>query len=497
MVHFRVDRFLVEGDNPFSAETTAALLTDYQGEYEGVDGLVAATDALEQALANAGYAFHRVVLPPQTLKDGTITLKIVTFTVGMVLVEGNEYFSDDNIRMSVPGLTPGSTPNTKDLGRQLDFANRHPAKNIAVTMRQSETPDAIDATIKVADQRPYKAFAVINNIGTKETKRSRLAVGGQHSNLFNRDHILTLSYTTSPENTSGVKQYGVSYQIPVYVWASRFTGFFSKSDVDTGRVENIFDISGAGQFFGVSMNRVLMKTDHYDHEWTASFQDRLFENDITIAGTNFNLGVDVRSRPATFRYNGEYRGEKFRGGFYAAYTHNLPGGSRNDDDIYAASRFGADASWDAWRAGGNFNYFLPKDWLARAFFDGQYSDEALIAGEQFGLGGMYSIRGFEERVVSGDSALHWTVEMWTPPLPNLAGLRALTFYDFGFRDMHDVQPGEVDSDTLSSAGFGFRWQWKQYLSLLLDYGHSIDRAQLSARTETGKVKWNAQLALQY
>ena len=40
--------------------------------------------------------------------------------------------------------------------------------------------------------------------------------GAQHANLFGNDSALALSFTTSPEETSRVKQYGASWRLPIY-----------------------------------------------------------------------------------------------------------------------------------------------------------------------------------------------------------------------------------------------------------------------------------------
>ena len=70
VVRFEVERFVVEGDNPLSEARTREVLAPFTGEHAGVDGLLAAADALERAIQEAGVPFQRVVLPPQPLHDG-------------------------------------------------------------------------------------------------------------------------------------------------------------------------------------------------------------------------------------------------------------------------------------------------------------------------------------------------------------------------------------------------------------------------------------------
>jgi hemolysin activation/secretion protein len=127
-VRFDVDRFEVIGDNPIG-ESANEILSPYIGEQYGLEGLSAARDALEQAVIEAGFAFHRVSLPPQNLFAGTVQFKISRFSIGKIEVEGNEYFDDENILHSVPQLQVGETPNTRLLSRSLKIANEHAYKS--------------------------------------------------------------------------------------------------------------------------------------------------------------------------------------------------------------------------------------------------------------------------------------------------------------------------------------------------------------------------------
>ena len=97
---------------------------------------------------------------------------------------------------------------------------------------------------------------------------------------------------------------------------------------------------------------------------------------------------------------------------------------------------------------------------------GQYAGQPLIAGEQFGLGGVDTVRGYEEREVLADNGLLFRGEVWTPAYTQ-AGFRALAFVDAGLQDVEDSLPGQADSDTPSSVGLGFRYAWRRTLKTAL------------------------------
>ena len=75
-MHISVKEFRIEGDNPLGNAAYDAV-KPFVGEYDDVVALSAATDALNSALANGGYRFHRATLPEQAADTGTIVIKMV------------------------------------------------------------------------------------------------------------------------------------------------------------------------------------------------------------------------------------------------------------------------------------------------------------------------------------------------------------------------------------------------------------------------------------
>jgi hypothetical protein len=57
----------------------------------------------------------------------------------------------------------------------------------------------------------------------------------QHANLFNRDQVGTLAYTTSPDSPSGVNLnvYSVGYRIPLYAYGDSVDFIYGKSSVNS------------------------------------------------------------------------------------------------------------------------------------------------------------------------------------------------------------------------------------------------------------------------
>lgn len=488
-VQFNVQRFEVSGENPLTDEQTQAALAPYTGELKGLDGLQEAAKALEQALLDAGYQFHRVRLPPQTIREGRVRLNVAAYRIGEVSVTGNQHHSEANILRGLSSIVVGGVPDTRDLGHQLELVNRNPSKDVKVRFRDRHTDDEISAEVRVKDKSPLEYITWFNNSGTQDSKDTRLGVGVRHSNLWDRDHEVSATYTTSPESVSDVQQYGLLYDIPLYSWRSVVSLLALYSDVDSGQVAGSFDVSGKGTIFGGRITRLLPKKGNFSHELSLAIADKKFDDETKFIGDAFGVArPDVRSRPLSLTYRGTWKGVWGTAGLYAQPLVNLRTGPDNNKSTYRQNRFDADNDWWAVRYGANLEYPV-SNWLVRARLEAQYADEPLISGEQFGLGGMRSIRGFEEREATGDRGYRGNFELWTPK--TFLSLRFLGFLDVGSLKRENSLPGEIDDEDISSTGLGVRWSWRELVYLQMDYGyvlHGFSSQAPNGATHAGETK---------
>jgi hemolysin activation/secretion protein len=404
-------------------------------------------------------------------------------------VTGNQYFPKENILASLPALRANSSPNVAEVGRNRSAANEHPSKTVDITFRQSETPDSVDAEVAVQDLPPQSFFLGLNNTGDSRTGSWRASVGYQHSNLFNRDHSLTASYTTSPDHVHDVKQYGFYYRIPFYSVSGALTLFHAYSDVNSGTVAGAFQVSGRGRFSGVHWRQHLTPYGAYSHALEAGIDDRFFDNSVTFSGTQ--LGVDVRSRPVTVAYHARYdRPDAIYSG-NIQFARNLGGGRDNNDVAYTGNRAGASPDWQAWRYAADVNLRVSTVLLGLRV-RGQFADEPLIPGEQFGLGGALSLRGLHEREVTGDSGNSVTLEALVP-LP-WTGFSAVAFVDAGEVRSKNIAPGTPSHQDAASIGVGLRWNLPRRVSIAIDAAQVIDGTTVSS---AGDRRIHAALVLRF
>ena len=486
---FDIQKITVEGNTLEPQAEIDALLASYIGKNKDFGDVQKALEALEGFYINRGWSAVQVVLPEQEIESGAIKFKVTEAKIDKVVVEGNKQFDEANIRASVPGIRSGVHPNVNKIGADLRLANENPSKLTTLVLRAGATESQVDGVIRVREEPTNRYSLSLDNTGNDSTGRYRLAFGAQFANLWNRDHVLTTQIVTSPEERAKLKGYskdvlvlGLGYKIPLYSWGDSLEFTLGYSSVDSGVVQNLFNVAGQGNTFGVRYNLNLARIGDLEHKLIISQERKEFKNDV-LSITNPGTGTlipDITVNPFSLTYTGTWRKPTYEMGFYAGAHMNVPGGTDGAGPAFFRTRstnsnaLGAPSNYKLLRFGGNLGVALPQDMQLRAVVAGQLTRDMLVPGEQFGLGGADSIRGFTERQFSADSGFRATIEGYSPDFGKAFGVdglkvRALVFHDTGVLRRRLPNPAEVLKTRLSSVGVGMRITWNNVLALRLDY----------------------------
>ena len=497
---FTIKGFNIEGENPLADGDTSRVLAPFLRTDATLETLQKATTALEAALRDKGFALHRVVLPPQDV-GATVTLNIVKFVIGTVTVEGNTRYSNHNIRASLPELLENTAPNFNKLAVQTAIANESQGKQVQVTLKEGQVADKIDAKIVVTESKPWNFSLGLSNTGSNATGNDRFTVSGGHANVFGLDHQFVGAYTTSLERASDVKQLGLSYRIPFYRAGGVLGLSLTRSDV-VGNFGD-FSSSGAGETLGLNYSHYLAPQGGYRGVVTLSLDDKLFKAS-EINGVAVQTGR--RSVPLTLGYNARNQSDTSVWGYSTDLAFNLDSGADNNLAAYLTEDARITTSnWRALRGAGNYLTSFGGGWLWSVRGQFQYSADALISGEQFGLGGASSVRGTGERPIAGDSGLFASTEVSTKEL--LPGLRVLGFVDAGWLSNNNPNGNpKPSSDSLSSVGLGLRYSSNEVskagFAVSADYGRIISGSLLpfvpnSGIPQTGDSKFHINFSARF
>ena len=486
---FDIQRFEVVGNTLLPVAEVQRIVTPFTGKGRDFGSVQQALEALQEAYLAAGFNAVRVFIPEQDLDKGQVRLQVIESRMRNVRVEGNKFFDEANIRNGLPSLRAGQAPNTRHIGENVSLTNENPAKQVLVRLEPTDNINQVDAVARVTDESPNRVTVTLDNTGNSSTGQTRLGVGYQNANIGNSDQVFTIQYITSPDHLKDVSIFGVGYRIPKYEWNGVFDFFAGYSDVDSGVVSGLFNVTGSGTIAGARYTQILPRIDQFEQKVAIGLDYRAFQQNVAFVDTNESLIPDITVTPVSLSYLGRMSRPGTDLSFSLAVSHNIPGGGDGDQEAFDGQRQGAEAKYSILRYAAAFSALMPGDLLFRFAFNGQHTEDLLIPGEQFGMGGQDSVRGFTERELANDFGHRASVELYSPDFGSRIGdnwrARLLTFFDTARGS--DYAPERSETNGLSSVGLGIRVSQGKSLFLRADWGYVTNGTQTRA---AGNDRWH-------
>lgn len=507
--YFPVKKIQIQGNTLLPERELAALVEHLTGDKVTLEELQKGAASVQQAYRDAGYGGVIAFVPEQELKDGEVVIRVIEGKLAKVEISDNQRYDEANIRRSLPNLKEGETPRVQSIDRDIQLTNENPAKEVRVTLMAGAKPGEVDAKVKVIEEKPIRLLLGFDSSGTASTSRFRTNIGIQHANLWNRDHIGTFQFQTSPTNPSQVSVISAGYRVPFYSLAGALDAFIAHSNIQSSGIATLagpLGFSGSGDVAGFRAHRYLPRVGEYDHRVTLGWDWRHYNNTCSI-GVFGSAGcgpaaADVTLMPLSIGYTGQVQGPRFSWGFNTLISGNVGGSSERQ---FSAARPWADKHYTVWRFFGFSNVSLPAGFGLAARVGAQYSPDALVPGEQLGIGGAGSalggpitVRGYREREVVGDYGTFFNIEGLGPDIAtfiNLGGfhLRPLAFFDFGWAGNNNNARCMINDSSCSLAGVGggLRLGYGKRFAARLDLGHALlDGNQKDAGTTRGHITVN-------
>lgn len=494
---FDLHKILLEGNTILKPDEVARILAKHTGPQKDFGTLQEAMDDIEKAYRRKGYTLVTVLLPEQELERGTVIITVLEPTVKEIIIEGNRHFDRDNILWALPTLQQGKPPKVTAISENLRAANENPGRKLTLQFKSGEKDTDLTAQVKVTDQKPWRFTLGGDNTGSSATGYYRTSLAFQHFNLWNRDHIIALQYITSPDHFEKVQIGSGSYRLPIYGWGDTLDIFGAYSDVDSGTTQisgTDIKVSGKGLISGLRYTMNLSRIAEYQHKLVGGMDYRSYDNSAKQDGRE--LAPDVVAHPFSLTYGSSWSNDYLSLDGSIGLLYNIPWGhkgEKKDFDIQSK-----DADYLISRYGLNAMIRPGADWIVRLAGTGQYSGNRLIPGEQFGLGGSTSIRGYEEREESWDNGVSGSVELYSPDMGSLlplskSQLRLVGFYDAGYGKNQRPNSFELRDHSISGAGAGVRLGLSEYFSFSLDWGHALD-SSTNTRAGDNRIHFKASVS---
>lgn len=471
-------------------------------------------EKVRRAVADAfdGAGLGLVAVDAPQLYEGVAMVRVQSLTLGRVQVQPADAGASAlppgaqaEAQAALPALQAGTSPNLRDVDRQLRLANLQPHRRWAIDFRAAGepagTPPAppgagfsllpgqtvataqdppvaatpplrpavgagqaaqgqVDAHVLLSGASPFYGRLLLDNDGQDATGRERARLQLGHGDALGPGRALDLTLLTSIAHPSAQRQIAVRYQHPVPAWASLVTLEASRATSRPGLVQEFFDVSGDSRSLNLGVRHLLARRGVLEPYVELGLERSVYDDVVGFSGVN--LGSKVGATPLLLSMGATWQGNSWTAFGQARLRHNLGWGGYGGSADYASARAGATPHWTALDLAAETRHALGRsaEFVARA--QAQWSSDALISPQQFRLGGASMMRGLKEGELGGDKGLALALELWwSLPAEHRIGL----LLDGAAVRRNQVTAGDLASASAASAGLA--WQWRPLPALRL------------------------------
>lgn len=482
------------GVSLFDTERVRVALLPYQNATVR-KGLCNAVEAIRVLYREEGFVgIHVYVNNWDVGPDGTATIFVIEGRIARIDVSGASQFSGENVKAGAPALRTSEPVYMQRLDRQLRMINENPAKSVRVLLEGGQVAGELDARLEVVEQPVVRTTLSLDNSGTRNSGKYRATLGVRHANVNDLDGVASGHVSTSPEKPERVLSVGGGYRVPDYRHSLMWEVFAAYSDVQgasTTTEAGAVTFSGSGRLAGLRATRFLSRLQDLDQRVGLVGEYRAYINQCEVAGLPPGAcgpgGVSVATTLMTLEYS---LSRTIRQPIFLqlAFVRNIGGGgSLGDESQFELARPGAKPGYNIVRASGALSASLPDNWEVHLRASWQGTRKPLISGEQFGIGGAGSVRGYEERELAGDRGAFASLQIQAPTFYGspFSGSRTYVFADAARVSNADglACNGANWRCPMAAVGFGGRLKAGELL-IQVDVGRVLRDATRSAAGDT-------------
>ena len=480
-VSFKLKDIKITGNTVFPTYVLMRLVDFKIGQQVTINDLIMSANDITDYYQGKGYISTIAYLPPQKVQNGSIEIKILEGKYGNVEITpgkwerssylNKKYLQDNNIE-------PGKVLNVKDVRTALQEMSTEEYMKGAVSFADNEESEEFsDVTLEVKDRFPINLDFRYDNQGREAIGTQRGVIyAGLHNVTGHGDTLMgTVAMSSRSIGAGGI------YSIPIAKNDTRLNVGYSYSHVGLGRKLKYADISGDSHNIFLGVSRRL-----------AQGQDYRLYGDITLDLRNTDL---YSHDPIWDSVLNDYRSRVIRGSltnvkddYYGRWLFNggIAGGIPIDASDHHKARNLSSNNFVKVNASAARLQVLPFNHMLIWQVNGQYANRHLWASEAMQVGGIASVRGYEEGFRIGDYGVTSSIE-YRMPIPGFKAIlpekykfiadsiQLAGFYDFGWFGDRFISDS---ADYLMSAGPGIVVKLTKYISANLYWGFPIGKTHL-------------------
>ncbi len=503
---FKIKSIELIDANSLSKKQQKRLISPFITKCVNVKILSEIVSSIQNYYNKQGYITALALVPKQNIENGELKIQIYEGKIEKIII-GNDNLKEKIQKITAFGFLDGKTLNIKDVDQGIYQINRLSSNSATMKIEPSENEGETKIYIHNETSFPAQASISHNNLGNDFTGIYQTSFSSSIDNLLFLNDSINLNYLTNindEKKEKNISAFSSSLSIPFGYYT--FSYDFSRSEFRGSNegINQILSITGFSQRNNAGIDRVFYNNGNLrisgnislTTKSSASYlnKTKIETSERRLTSANFGLaisnyfknGVNIYLKPSYIQGLKIFDAKK---------------DEKNLEQEIPKSQF------EYYKLYGSISkrftltkYEIP--FLFSSEIDSQYSQDTLFGTEQFSVGGYYSVRGFRENFINGDSGYYArnkvnlnlgsliapmiknNEDFFAKSLPYLNKISVEPFFDYGYVKNKFINQGA--DGRLSGAGIKTIFSQK-YFNASLTFSNSISHSSL---IESGTDKEN-------
>ncbi|MDB9538713.1 ShlB/FhaC/HecB family hemolysin secretion/activation protein [Anabaenopsis tanganyikae CS-531] len=463
-----VQKFDVVGSTVFSPEELAKVTAEFTNRPITLTELFQARDQITELYLNQGYITSGAYIPPQAINSGVIKIQVLEGKLEDIQISGTRRLNPNYVRSRL-ALATSAPLNRDKLLEALQLLQLNPLiENLSAELSAGLSPGTNLLEVQVREAKSFSSEVALDNGRSPSVGSFRRRLQLKEANLLGVGDSLSLAYA----NNDGSNSFDSSYTLPLNPRNATISFNFGTSSSNVIEEPfNILDIQSSSGYYEVTVRQPLIQTQGGELALGLTASRR--ESEATyIEGERLpfpSLGADDqgRTRISALRFFQEWTTRNSRQVIAVRSQFNLGIGAFNA----TINSDAPDSRFFSWQGQAQWARLLAPETLLIVRANTQIASISLLPLEQFGIGGIDSVRGYRQDFLLADNGAVVGAEVQIPVVrlsQSRGVLQVIPFIDFGVGWNNSGR--NPDSNTLAAVGLGWRWSQGDRFTARLDWG---------------------------
>lgn len=460
-----VKTFHLNGIHSLKEEELHALIVEEENKEHTLASLEKTASLITKYYRTQGYFVARAYIPKQSRKEGIVEISVIEGNYGELKLKNSSLVNDGILQGMLDDIKDENIVSTDTLERAMLIINDTPgAKVTRADVMPGTQVGTSDFFIQTSETKPYNAYIVGDNYGSRYTGEYRTSIGVSANSPFGWGDKIGLTGLLSTK--TDLKNGKIYYNFPLMSNGLRGEVSAARTTYSLAEEYDALDAIGNATTLEASLIYPLIRTQAQTLNLTLSYDNKHMKDEIRSTDTVTKKESNALNLGANYTQTSSLFG--LPSGTNASLVLTFGNLSFDNADALVIDQAGAKTDGGYSKVVATLEKSLAFDetysMTGSLRFQKALGNKNLDGSEDFSLGGAYGVRAFPDGELSVENGYIVGLEFfYALPAYESISSKASFFVDSGYAKMEN-STGATEPRHLSDIGLGYQASYKEFFA---------------------------------